>query len=348
MLFYNRIDCIDMETDVIRTFPDDPYVYLQADNRWYYYDPQQNPLGEGAMGKVFLGYDYETREPVAIKQLFDQYAANASVRDRAMTEGMLAYRHPNIVEMLGCAIYQDECNEYHMWVLSRFVDGMNIDKYVATNYPSAEPEQKARRTADLIMLVLDGLDYLHYRGIIHRDIKPSNIMVEKNGNVRLMDLGIARVTGSNKFTSVGFVGTPLYASPEQIKRETEHQQATAASDIYSLGVTFYALLTGSNPFEATTDVDVLVNQVTKKLPPTNLIPRPLMKVIAKATEKNPLDRYQTALDFKAAIRQAFEEKDSFWKQFCQRMSNGDLWKWIVGGCCFVIVFLLILFITNTL
>lgn len=299
----------------VRIFDDDPNIYISVFNRgwkWYYYNPDNAALGEGAMGKVFVGYDYDTNQKVAIKQLFDKYANVRSVRDRSRLEASLAYSHPNIVEMLGSCMYEDEEGYWHVWVLSNYVDGVNIDKYVRNLGDNAD---KVRKIVSLIGDVANALDYLHSKGVIHRDIKPSNIMVDKNGNVKLMDLGIARVTSANSYTSTGFVGTPLYASPEQIMRDKMQVQATPASDIYSLGMTFYVLLNGEHPFDADTEAQILVNQVTKKLPMAKSLEKKykrLMDVVWKATDKDPDKRYQKALDFKFAMDKALEPERVPW------------------------------------
>jgi len=301
----------------VKIFEDDPNVYLAVYNlgwHWYYYNPDQNPIGSGAMGKVYLGYDYETNQKVAIKQLYDKYANSNAVRERASLEAALKFRHPNMVEMLGKCKYQDEDGDWHVWVVSNYVDGVNLDKQVKALEETEPNSDIVLKVSDYVCCILDALDYLHSRGVIHRDIKPSNIMVDRLGVPKLMDLGIARVTSANSYTSMGFVGTPQYASPEQILRDKTHEQATPASDIYSLGMTLYVLINGSNPFNADTEAKVLVNQVTKKLPPSSKLRnrRKLMKVIWKATEKDQENRYQTALEFKQAIEDALKPDKKIW------------------------------------
>ena len=143
-------------------------------------------------------------------------------------------------------------------------------------------------------------------------------MVDRNRQVKLMDLGVARVTGANSYTSNGFVGTPLYASPEQIMRDKMQVQATPASDIYSLGMTMYVLLNGDHPFEAPTEAQILINQVTKKLPASKALEKKykkLMNVIWKATDKDPENRYQSAMEFKVAIEKALTPERSPWLRY---------------------------------
>lgn len=325
------------ENDVpVRVFEDDPNVYLSVYNmgwHWYYYNPDIPPLGEGAMGKVYLGYEYETNQKVAIKQLFDKYANSKAVRERASLEAALKFRHPNMVEMLGKCKYQDEDEDWHVWVVSKYVNGVTIDKHIR-KLEEAEPNTDlVPKICEYICSILEALDYLHSRGIIHRDIKPSNIMIEQGNTPKLMDLGIARISGSNKYTSNGFVGTPLYASPEQILREKTQEEATPASDIYSLGMTLYVLINGSNPFNAETESKILTNQVTKKLPMSDKLKKykKLMGVIWKATDKDKEKRYQTATEFKYAILDAMKSTNSDWPKIL-----------IFGGFALLIVIVILL------
>jgi len=309
---------LEMDEFPVRVFEDDPNVYLSVYNmgwRWYYYNPDLPPLGEGAMGKVYLGYEYETNRKVAIKQLFDKYANSKPIRERASLEAALKFRHPNMVEMLGKCKYQDEDDDWHVWVVSNYVHGVTIDKHIRILEESEPDTDLIPKICEYVCSILEALDYLHSRGIVHRDIKPSNIMIEHGNTPKLMDLGIARVSGSNKYTSNGFVGTPLYASPEQILREKTQEEATPASDIYSLGMTLYVLINGSNPFNAETESKILTNQVTKKLPMSDKLRKhkKLMGVIWKATEKDKESRYQTAMEFRSAIQEALKEKPIDWR-----------------------------------
>lgn len=130
-------------------------------------------------------------------------------------------------------------------------------------------------------------------------------MIENESNIRLMDLGIARMNGGNKFSAYGFIGTPQYSAPEQITRDKNSIiQINAATDIYELGITFYELLTGVNPFDMPTETETLTKQMKEALPNNDKIPRRLMQVIWKATEKEQGKRYQIASEFKEAIKEA--------------------------------------------
>lgn len=279
----------------------DPYIYLYVMGEWYCYNPIEPPLGSGAMGDVYRGYRCKNGALVAIKRVKDFYANNKMIRERARLEASLAFRHPNLVEMIGSCEYAPDNGP--IFILSHFVQGEDIDKYVKG---FADSPNKTEKICNAVCSVLDALDYVHSRGVIHRDIKPSNIMIENGSNVRLMDLGISRMNGGNKFSQYGFIGTPQYSAPEQIKREEGNSAnpINATTDIYELGITFYELLTGENPMDCESDAETLAKQINDPLPANSVIPKKLMHVIWKATEKDQAKRYQTALEFKNAINAA--------------------------------------------
>ena len=257
-------------------------IYLNAYGRWYQYDETQPPLGAGAMGVVYVGEECQTHEPVAVKRVVDHYANNPEIRRRAHQEADLMFSHPNLVEMLGCCEVRPDTGP--IFIISRFVKGENIDKFINA-YVRALPNAE-HRICELFLPVLDALAYIHTKGIIHMDIKPSNIMMEQGRNVRLMDLGIARMNGGNKFSSYGFIGTPEYSAPEQMLREQNgaNVQINATTDIYELGITFYELLAGNNPMSCPSEAETLTKQMKQQLPSSERIPHKLMQVIWKATE----------------------------------------------------------------
>lgn len=279
----------------------DPYIYLYVMGEWYCYNPMEPPLGSGAMGDVYRGYRCKNGAMIAVKRVKDFYANNKMIRERAKLEASLAFRHPNLVEMIGCCEYAPDNGP--IFILSNFVQGEDIDKYVKG---FADSPNRVEKICNAICSVLDALDYVHSRGVIHRDIKPSNIMIENGSNVRLMDLGISRMNGGNKFSSYGFIGTPQYSAPEQIKREEGNtaNPINATTDIYELGITFYELLAGENPMDSDSEAETLARQISEALPSNPAIPKKLMNVIWKATEKEQSKRYQTALEFKNAINNA--------------------------------------------
>lgn len=285
----------------------DPLIYLQARGQWYYYDPSSKPLGEGAMGIVYLGYNCTSNQRVAVKCVRPTYANNPLIRQRAKQEASLSFSHPNIVQMIGLCEYQE--GRGPIFVLSSYISGITLERHVKSQLSQLPRKDRIEKISREICCVLDALEYLHSRGIVHRDIKPSNLMLENGTTVKLMDLGIARMNGGNKFSSFGFIGTPQYAAPEQILRDSTNAEINATTDLYSLGITFYEFITGTNPMNSGVDSETLSNQVTKKLPYNKAIPNRLFKVISRATEKDPVKRYQSAREFKEAIMDAVSRPD---------------------------------------
>lgn len=297
--------------------PGDPRIYLWVNGEWYFYNPQEPPLGGGAMGDVYRGYSCKTGIMVAVKRVKDMYANNQMIRSRAKLEASLQFRHPNLVEMIGYCEYAP--NYGPIFILSKYVHGEDVDSYIKqlANHP-----QRIEKISAVACSVLDALAYVHQKKITHRDVKPSNIMIENGNNVRLMDLGIARMNAGNKFSSAGFIGTPEYSAPEQIKANGEGAVSiNETTDIYALGITFYELLTGTNPMKCNSESETLTKQAKEKLPPNSKIPRRLMSVIWKATEKEQVKRFQTALDFKAAIHESLLPEPSFWEKISLWIKN---------------------------
>ena len=285
----------------------DPLIYLQVKGQWYYYDPTSKPLGEGAMGIVYLGYKSSSNERIAVKYIRPAFANNPLIRQRAKQEASLSFSHPNIVRMIGLCEYQE--GQGPLFVLSSYISGITLEYHVKNQLASLPHTDRVEKISREICSVLDALEYLHSRGVVHRDIKPSNLMLENGTTVKLMDLGIARMNGGNKFSSYGFIGTPQYAAPEQILRDTIGAEINASTDLYSLGITFYEFLTGINPMNSNVDSETLSNQVVKKSPYNKAIPNRLFKVICKATEKESKKRFQTAREFKDAIINAISRPD---------------------------------------
>lgn len=315
----------------------DPLIYLQVKGQWYYYDPTSKPLGEGAMGIVYLGYNSSSNERIAVKYIRPAFASNPLIRQRAKQEASLSFSHPNIVRMIGLCEYQEV--QGPLFVLSSYISGITLEYHVKNQLVSLSQSDRVEKISREICSVLDALEYLHSRGVVHRDIKPSNLMLENGTTVKLMDLGIARMNGGNKFSSYGFIGTPQYAAPEQILRDSNGAEINASTDLYSLGITFYEFLTGVNPMNSNVDSETLSNQVTKKLPYNSAIPNRLFKVISKATEKDATKRYQTAREFKEAIIEAISHTD------CSRF---QLWiedHKLIATIVAIITILIILFTT---
>ena len=255
-------------------------------------------LGRGAMGIVYLGRDPKLNRLTAIKTIrFSDETDDRRlelIREHFYREAEVVARlsHPNIV-----TIYDVGEDVDLSYLAMEYLEGESLEKYT-------QPEHlpSVRKTVDIICQVCDALDYAHKNGIIHRDIKPANIMVLKSGVIKVMDFGIARATFGTK-TRTGIIkGTPYYMSPEQSKGE----RLTGSSDIFSLGVVFYQLLTGKLPFDGE-NVAAIMYQITTVAPspPTRLNPNidnSTLEILMKSLEKNPENRYTSAKEMADHIR----------------------------------------------
>ena len=302
-------------------------IYLNIGQRWFQYN-ERSLLGSGAMGTVYKGYDCNSGEPVAIKRVMDRYANNPEIRRRAHQEAELMFRHPNLVEMLGCC--EVAPNRGPIFIVSNFVQGENIDQFINSHVRSLPNVEK--RICELFFPVLDALAYIHQKGIIHMDIKPSNIMMEQGKNVRLMDLGIADVTDTVNTATSGMMGTPKYAAPEQFSDEKMDSQLTAATDIYEAGVTLYELLTMTNPFSASTVLEAKELHRELILEKKPMMSDAVYQVIRKATAIYPSDRYQNASQMKMALKTALTvpEPKSNWM------------PWLIAGIVAIALIVLLL------
>ena len=305
-------------------------IYLNIGQRWFQYN-ERSLLGSGAMGTVYKGYDCNSHEPVAIKRVIDRYANNPEIRRRAHQEAELMFRHPNLVEMIGCC--EISPNRGPIFIVSNFVQGENIDKFINDHVRSLPNVE--RRICELFIPVLDALSYIHQKGIIHMDIKPSNIMMEQGKNVRLMDLGIADVTDTINTATSGMMGTPKYAAPEQFSDPETRSQLTAATDIYEAGVTLYELITMNNPFGAETVLEAKELHQELILEKKPMMSDAVYQVIRKATAIFPSDRYQNAGQMKKALTDALSAPDP---------SPNMLFFAILGALAVAVIVLLLIFL----
>ncbi|GMO22041.1 MAG: FHA domain-containing serine/threonine-protein kinase [Termitinemataceae bacterium] len=257
----------------------------------------QKQLGEGGMGKVYLGNDTKGNV-VAIKEMLAEYVTNGDLRARFHKEVEISSKmeHPSIVKMY--ASFEENGNLY---LVMEYVEGQTIEQYVRRNGAIAEEE-----AARIINQTLDALGYAHEKGFVHRDIKPSNIMIKPNGSVCLLDFGIAKDMNGNGLT-VGQVtiGTDGYMSPEQAGGyNIDHR-----SDIYSLGCVLFFMLTGHHAIEKkSNDFETRMAIVENDFPPlatyTHSTSMKIQTILNKATHKNMQVRFQSCHDFLEAFKKS--------------------------------------------
>jgi serine/threonine protein kinase len=251
-------------------------------------------LGAGAMGSVVLAEDPKIKRKVAIKTVkmdairneADRHEFMARFQREAEVSGLL--NHPSIV-----AIYDVGDSDLGPFLAMEYVAGKPLDHFIKNQVPLSI-SHKLRIAAG----VAEALDHAHAKGIIHRDVKPGNVMVSEEGHPKLMDFGIAKREDASLTQTGTFLGTPSYASPEQIKEGTVDNR----SDIFSFGVLVFELLSGQSPFPGTSINTILyriVNEspVEVKPPVTGILPEAWQRVFDKVLAKKPQDRYSTCSSF---------------------------------------------------
>ena len=262
-------------------------------------------IGKGGMALVYRAIDQRTGHSVAVKILRPEFNQDTEFCSRFEREAMTASKmsHHNIVNLLD--VGQDGDIRY---LVMEYVRGRTLKEVIRQK--GALPPTVA---AQIGIRILSALQHAHTNGIIHRDIKPQNILVHSDGHIKVGDFGIARVAGSNTISSEDSVmGSVHYFSPEQARGES----VTFASDLYSVGVVLYEMLTGQPPFDGETPVAVALQHINGKARPMSElnpeIPPAMERVVEKAMEKRPEKRYQSALEMAQDLQRALQEPDGTW------------------------------------
>jgi len=258
-------------------------------------------IGRGGMGAVYLAEHSDTRRQVALKVLPPEYAAMPDRVARFLREGMAGtrLRHPNIVETYEVG---EENGTYY--IAMEYVQGESLRERL---------DRRAldlRQSLDIALQVAEALAHAHSRHIVHRDLKPSNIMIAADGTAKVMDFGLAKVADASTVTMAGvLMGTAAYISPEQARGEA----TDARSDLYSLGVMLYEMISGQLPFTAETTAAVIFKHINEQpIPVRRLAPDVLPAVdglVWRLLHKQPERRFQSALELASAIRLCLDALD---------------------------------------
>lgn len=295
----------------------------KANGVYFEVDSASTPIGEGGMGKVYIGKSVNTRtgatRPVAIKFMFMDLPEQAI--ERARREAAIQLRNDNLIEMLGF-IETDEQRENrivkHYHVVSELLHGVSLADILDGKCEDANGNEIAyarkllndfTKSPDhfakiVIKSVLSGLMALHDAGYIHRDIDPSNIMITDDEHIKLIDFGICKqmknlTTNDKALTVAGaFMGKPEYASPELALGDLKSQNQT--TDIYAVGILLYQCIVGHIPFDGTR-YQVLDKQLKEKVPVKNIANKELRRIVQKACEKKQENRYQTSAEMRVDI-----------------------------------------------
>jgi beta-lactam-binding protein with PASTA domain/tRNA A-37 threonylcarbamoyl transferase component Bud32 len=258
-------------------------------------------IGQGGMAVVYLGIDTVLRRRVAVKVLREQLAADADFVQRFYTEAQHAAKlsHPNIVN-----IYDVGREGENYFIVMELVDGATLAEMIENDVRL--PEAVA---IDFAAQICNGLAYAHRQGLLHRDVKPANILVTKDDVVKLSDFGIARAvtTQTVTMTQPGMVmGSVYYISPEQAQGHELH----ATSDLYSLGIILYQMLTGKLPYTGDSPITVALKHVSNPVPAVDAddlsVSPALAAIVRKLMQKDPQQRFGSALEVAKALREARE------------------------------------------
>jgi len=249
----------------------------------------QEVLGVGGMAIVYRAYDNIDDRPVAVKILKEEYLANEEFRRRFKNESkaIAMLSHPNIVK-----VYDVSYGERLQYIVMEYVEGITLKEYI---------EQRRvipwKEAVHFLTQILRALQHAHDRGVVHRDVKPQNVMLLHSGNIKVTDFGIARFTRSETRTMTeNAIGSVHYISPEQARGDL----TDGKSDIYSVGVVLYEMLTGELPFQSDNTVSVAIMQLQSEprrpREVNDQIPLGLEQITIRAMQKSPADRYQSAAE----------------------------------------------------
>ncbi len=257
----------------------------------------QGLVGVGGMANVYRGVDEKTGNAIAVKVLKEEFLDNGELVRRFKNESkaISILDHPNIVK-----VYDVSVTDRLQYIVMEYVDGITLKEYLKQRGGALTWKE----TVHFATQVLRALQHAHSKGIIHRDVKPQNIMLLADGSIKMMDFGIARFSRAQSQTvSDKAIGSVHYISPEQAKGD----KTDARTDIYSVGVMLYEMLSGKLPFDGDGAVSIAIMQISDKAKPLSQVapnvPQGLCQITEKAMEKEPEKRYQSAREMLEAIEE---------------------------------------------
>lgn len=283
-------------------------------------------IGVGGMANVYKGRDIRTGNGIAVKVLKEEFLGNEELVRRFKNESkaISILDHPNIVK-----VYDVSVTDQLQYIVMEYIDGITLKEYLKQRGGALTWKEVVHFATQ----VLSALDHAHSKGIVHRDVKPQNIMLQADGSIKMMDFGIARFSRAQSQTvSDKAIGSVHYISPEQAKGD----HTDARTDIYSVGVMLYEMLSGKLPFDGTGTVSIAIMQISEKPKPlaevAPNVPAGLRQITEKAMEKDPAARYQSAAEMLNAIK-AFKQNPSirFEYEYNTQDSPSKTINKVVGG-----------------